>query len=220
MATIVTRAGKGSELTHNEVDANFTNLNNDKVETLANLGVTSSAAELNILDGVTAVADELNKTDDSAAAVSGFVSGMRTYINVDGSSSTTFDFVTNVTESSFESVGPTGASATNTWTAMDVIPAAARIAILAIDLTLSPASTDSSPTFQVYARQTGSSAAADGATKVSGNAFLVDDFTAGTWQDYRIALVPLDSSRRFDITWTATGDTARTGVVRLKGFIL
>jgi hypothetical protein len=32
MATIVTRAGKGSALTHNEVDANFNNLNNDKVE--------------------------------------------------------------------------------------------------------------------------------------------------------------------------------------------
>jgi hypothetical protein len=33
MATIVTRAGKGSPLTHNEVDANFENLNSDKVET-------------------------------------------------------------------------------------------------------------------------------------------------------------------------------------------
>jgi len=33
MATIVTRAGKGSPLTHDEVDANFENLNTDKVET-------------------------------------------------------------------------------------------------------------------------------------------------------------------------------------------
>lgn len=33
MATIVTRAGKGSPLTHAEVDANFENLNTDKVET-------------------------------------------------------------------------------------------------------------------------------------------------------------------------------------------
>lgn len=33
MATIVTRAGKGSPLTHSEVDANFENLNSDKVET-------------------------------------------------------------------------------------------------------------------------------------------------------------------------------------------
>jgi len=33
MTTIVTRSGKGSPLTHVEVDANFTNLNNDKSET-------------------------------------------------------------------------------------------------------------------------------------------------------------------------------------------
>lgn len=32
MSTIVTRAGKGSPLTHAEVDANFTNLNTDKLE--------------------------------------------------------------------------------------------------------------------------------------------------------------------------------------------
>jgi hypothetical protein len=35
MSTIVTRGGKGSPLTHNEVDANFTNLNTDKVEKTA-----------------------------------------------------------------------------------------------------------------------------------------------------------------------------------------
>jgi hypothetical protein len=32
MSTIVTRAGKGSPLTNNEVDANFTNLNTDKIQ--------------------------------------------------------------------------------------------------------------------------------------------------------------------------------------------
>jgi len=35
MATIVTRSGKGSALTHTEVDANFNNLNTDKVEKTA-----------------------------------------------------------------------------------------------------------------------------------------------------------------------------------------
>jgi hypothetical protein len=33
LSTIVTRAGKGSALTHTEMDANFTNLNNDKLQT-------------------------------------------------------------------------------------------------------------------------------------------------------------------------------------------
>ena len=35
MATLTTRAGKGSPLTHAEVDANFTNLNTDKLEASA-----------------------------------------------------------------------------------------------------------------------------------------------------------------------------------------
>lgn len=66
MTTIVTRSGKGSPLTHNEVDANFTNLNNDKVErtngALTNPTVTNytetqntantgSAITLNLADG-------------------------------------------------------------------------------------------------------------------------------------------------------------------------
>jgi hypothetical protein len=42
MVTIVTRAGKGSPLTHNEVDANFTNLNTGKVEP-TNAGISGQA---------------------------------------------------------------------------------------------------------------------------------------------------------------------------------
>ena len=45
MSTIVTRAGKGSPLTWTEVDNNFTNLNNDKIQsgnTVASLTITSA----------------------------------------------------------------------------------------------------------------------------------------------------------------------------------
>jgi len=44
MSTIVTRAGKGSELTWNEVDANFNNLNSDKTEKANNLSDLTSAS--------------------------------------------------------------------------------------------------------------------------------------------------------------------------------
>ena len=40
MSTIVTRAGKGSPLTHAEVDSNFTNLNTDKAGYIAGEGGT------------------------------------------------------------------------------------------------------------------------------------------------------------------------------------
>lgn len=43
MATITTRAGKGSPLTNTEVDANFTNLNTDKLES-TDLSVSTGAA--------------------------------------------------------------------------------------------------------------------------------------------------------------------------------
>ena len=43
MATIVTRTGKGSALTFAEGDANFTNLNDDKIE-LDDISVTQASA--------------------------------------------------------------------------------------------------------------------------------------------------------------------------------
>jgi hypothetical protein len=62
MATIVTRAGKGSALTFTEGDANFTNLNTDKLEasggtitgykeTVHSLGTTSGTITPNVANG-------------------------------------------------------------------------------------------------------------------------------------------------------------------------
>ena len=46
MATITTRSGKGSALTHIELDANFTNLNTDKLEASDLVGyLTQSTAD-------------------------------------------------------------------------------------------------------------------------------------------------------------------------------
>jgi len=52
MSTITTRAGKGSALTHAELDANFTNLNNDKYQsgdspTFATVTVTGNVLTTN-----------------------------------------------------------------------------------------------------------------------------------------------------------------------------
>lgn len=44
MTTIVTRAGKGSPLTNNEVDTNFTNLNTAKMEGANNLSDVADPA--------------------------------------------------------------------------------------------------------------------------------------------------------------------------------
>ena len=66
MATIVTRSGKGSPLTNTEVDANFTNLNSDKIETNAEVrAAVEAASDSNVftdadhtkLDGIAASAN-------------------------------------------------------------------------------------------------------------------------------------------------------------------
>ena len=57
MATIVTRAAKGSPLTHVEVDANFTNLNTDKVEAAAVVAKTAATGSAVIPTGTTGQQD-------------------------------------------------------------------------------------------------------------------------------------------------------------------
>jgi len=57
MATIVTRAGKGSPLTNAEVDANFTNLNSGKAENdgtgaTGTWGISISGNAATVTDGV------------------------------------------------------------------------------------------------------------------------------------------------------------------------
>jgi hypothetical protein len=65
MATITTRAGKGSPLTNNEVDANFTNLNSDKQEVLTE-GAFADGDKTK-LDGIEAGADVTDTANVTAA---------------------------------------------------------------------------------------------------------------------------------------------------------
>lgn len=102
MSTIVTRAGKGSALTHNEVDANFVNLNNDKLQgtvAVANggTGATDAAtARTNLSAQETLVSGTNIKTINSTSilgsgniALSGSVSdGDKGDITVTGSGAT------------------------------------------------------------------------------------------------------------------------------------
>lgn len=73
MSTIVTRAGKGSALTHNEVDANFVNLNNDKLQGIVAVanggtGATDAAtARTNLSAQETLVSGTNIKTINSAS---------------------------------------------------------------------------------------------------------------------------------------------------------
>jgi hypothetical protein len=70
MSTIVTRSGKGSPLSHVEVDANFTNLNTDKIQsgnTVAALTITSATINGGAITGITDLAVADGGTGSSSA---------------------------------------------------------------------------------------------------------------------------------------------------------
>ena len=69
MSTIVTRAGKGSPLTNNEVDANFTNLNTDKIQVTG----TPTTGQAPIWDGTSWVPGTVVSGVTSVASADGSV---------------------------------------------------------------------------------------------------------------------------------------------------
>lgn len=72
MATIVTRAGKGSPLTNTEVDSNFTNLN-DGLATAAITGGTINGATIGASSAAAATVTTLTATSDSTFTSTGAV---------------------------------------------------------------------------------------------------------------------------------------------------
>jgi hypothetical protein len=75
MTTIVTRAGKGSALTHNEMDANFTNLNDEKLEKFDdNTSITTYAGPYQFSLGSPAT----NRHEFFAVTDGGFAAGAHT----------------------------------------------------------------------------------------------------------------------------------------------
>ena len=101
MATIVTRSGKGSPLTHTEVDANFTNLNSDKLESssytasdvltkIKTVDGTGSGLDADTLDGNEATAFATSSQGSNADTAYGWgdhaSAGYATYPSQTGNS--------------------------------------------------------------------------------------------------------------------------------------
>ena len=187
---------------------------------IADVAVTSTAAELNILDGVTSTAAELNELDASAAAVTEFQDGIRYWVHDNSASKSSLDVLTNI-GATFESVGPTGSSATNIWTEMDGLPADTQAVVIRIVTNLTTSTGAQAVTTTVSAQKTGESSEAVGSTAT--DIHRVGFYAATTaYVGYNVTetVVPVDGSVRFDLAYVTTGtNITGTCVAYLVGFI-
>lgn len=87
MATIITRSGKGSPLTHTEGDTNFTNLNNDKIENInnENLGDLANVSSTAPSDGQVLTYNNANSEWQPQTAAAGGGGGISRAILQSGS---------------------------------------------------------------------------------------------------------------------------------------
>lgn len=195
------------------------------------------AVDIKMLDGTDPPAGALNSSGVSIVqhngtnfrllnpavnwpTVSGFVSGGRIYRHEGGGNSTALSVSADITESSFESVGPTGSGATNIWTPMDGISSGARIAIISIWMNAVGDEGGSDVELNAYARMTGSSVSAGNENSICMHRFANNNLTVPPEGGVQMeAMVPLDSSRRFDATWSGLNDASREVLFYLRGFV-
>ena len=141
MSTIVTRSGKGSPLSHVEVDANFNNLNTDKVEKTS-AAITGGTINGTTIGGTTPAAGTFTTITGQTEVLNGTGQNLFTYSN-------TFNNAAWVNSSTTRAItgattDPTGGS--NAW----IITSASGGG--AAGITQSPSLASQTYTFSVYAK--------------------------------------------------------------------
>lgn len=165
----------------------------------------------------------------AVADVSGYVKGQTTFIEADngGLASPLYGPLTLPT--SYESIGPTGGGATNTWTALDAVPAGAKAVMVKLYATLTVTQTASggcAGTLNFFAAKNGITPGVTTAEKIG---TLVAGGSVGAGQSYsdyqffNSIVIPLDSSRRFQLRTVeslANCTSSKTMSMALVGFVM
>ena len=121
-----------------------------------------------------------------------------------------------VTESTFESVGPTGSGATNIWTELDDMPADAKYVRLGFRLSIT-SSTSGQPVVRMYLRP-GDTTWAVGDGSAAGGLGFRADASGEQFDNWGETGVALDTSdRTFDITWDRSVDSGGNIEIIYKG---
>ena len=151
--------------------------------------------------------------------VAGFSGSLYSYIADGVTSGALFDVFTALTESTFETVGPTSSGATNIWTALDIVPSTATSIILQVTLQIDPDWIDLDATMSLYAHRTaGAISASNLVAQVSAFNDSSETFTDPVGITVQVT-VPCNSSQVMRLAWQQDNETAG-GVceIRLVGF--
>lgn len=137
-----------------------------------------------------------------AAAPAGYLRIGPEYINDEGMEEAQLDIDAALVVDTWESIGPTGSGADNTWASMDVIPAGA-VAVRVRFVVATAGTVAGSHSAYVLARKTGASITPTGTVGYAG---MQADGTNGHQSiSVSSAIIPLDASLRFDAKWISVG---------------
>lgn len=140
--------------------------------------------------------------------ISGYVKGETNYVESEGSSSISFSVPSVIVASTWESVGPTGSAADNTWTALDSLPVGTTYVDLKLHIGVTGSTLANNYSTQLFGRPTGSARVRDSTTQI-GEASLTNQ-SGSNERDSNFTMVrlPVDSSGRFDLSYLLYGATA------------
>jgi hypothetical protein len=189
------------------------------VASLAQLGITSTAAELNLLDGATVTVDEINELDASAATIAGFQSGIRTHIESENGGDHTGFNIAGLTQATWTTIGPTSTGATSEWTALDSVPATAQAIIVKIIADIQGATIDTWYQAFVYARNAGETTTMSAYAKIMGLSNYNRSGSNEADANVTTHIIPVDSNNHFDLAWDDNNSPTLSAICYLVGWI-
>jgi len=140
------------------------------------------------------------------AVVSGYVQGKWTSIESDvGADATSLDVETEIAVDTWESVGPTGSGADNTWTALDDVPASATSILVKVRIFANNLESNNYNFKKLYCRHGDSSTGASALSQVAEAGFIHRMGSGnGTWGDANVVqfYIPINAGNVFGCHWT------------------
>ena len=187
----------------------------DASETVEGIVELATQAEVDTGTDAVRVVTPATLKNLAVTAVTGYTLGKYKYLKTNLTSSG-LNIRSALAVSTWESIGPTGSSASNIWTDMDGIPANAVSVRLRILTRASGAVLGTIYSISVYGRKTGETDAVSNINTV-GNAEIKNDGGADTrTADYKDVDILLDANNRFDLYYSETG--TQTAYAYVIGF--